>query len=68
MGIIGRLDEQVDELIIKPLGERDRLESREPQASSKTTAPEPSTETQVDRTEGEEVSGARSSDLPVWLL
>jgi hypothetical protein len=68
MGVIGRLDNQVDELIIKPLSERNRQENSDTKTPSQPTAQPPQTEARSERTRDEEAKGAQVSDLPVWLL
>ncbi len=65
MGVIGRLDDQVDELIIKPLGERGRSE---PPAPSKNVEPAHADSGPESSAEDENKSGGRHADLPVWLL
>ncbi len=67
MGVIGRLDDQVDELIIKPLGERNRRNT-ETKALSDATAQPPPNHERVERTKFEDKENEPRSDLPVWLL
>jgi hypothetical protein len=66
MGVIGRLDDQVNEIIIKPVGaRREATQSEEPQ----TPALEPARQAhEEERAQNE--GGARpvTSELPVWLL
>jgi len=62
MPVIGRLDGQVDEVIIKPIYERRRGE--EPPAPEED-APEPPPETQ---TPAPNQSSDKPDTLPVWLL
>ena len=62
MPVIGRLDEQVDEHIIRPISNRRGDEERPPRRQD--GAP-PATQTQTPP-EGE--SSAKSDELPVWLL
>jgi hypothetical protein len=62
MPFIGRLDGQVDELIIKPISKRRRDE--EP-ADEKTPEQAPSPET---HTPTSNQSSAERDELPVWLL
>ncbi|HYO90588.1 MAG TPA: hypothetical protein VEQ40_03100 [Pyrinomonadaceae bacterium] len=67
MGVIGRLDDQVNEIIIKPVGERHKAVDEEaPQAVSQTHAPPPPATTE--EKQDEEKAEAASSELPVWLL
>jgi hypothetical protein len=68
MSVIGRLDGQVDEIIIKPVADRNRPETEERPPSSKENARQPQPATEEDRTQDTEESDERSSDLPVWLL
>ena len=63
MSVIGRLDDQVDEVIIKPVGKR-RQEVVEPRAP----AQQPETETQKRTSEDAEEKPVQPTDLPVWLL
>lgn len=69
MGVIGRLDDQVNEIIIKPVGER-----RGARESEATQSPAPATTSQhqpsasEDGTQTKENREAPSSELPVWLL
>lgn len=69
MSVIGRLDDQVDEVIIKPVSQRkgrERLESE--RESLKETAAEPQAEAELHVPEEQYKSKAHSSELPVWLL
>lgn len=68
MGVIGRLDGQVDEIIIKPVGERGRQESGKTPGPSQGTSRPVQTERLEDRSEDEKAEDVRSSELPVWLL
>ena len=63
MPIIGRLDGQVDEVIIKPISKR-REEDAETHDED-APEPPPSTETQ---TPASNQSSAERDTLPVWLL
>ena len=60
MPVIGRLDGQVDEVIIKPISERRREEEppapSEPPQSAPLQTPHP------------DESSAEADELPVWLL
>jgi hypothetical protein len=64
MAVIGRLDGQVDEVIIKPISERRRGE--EPPATG-GDAPEPQPPPQT-QTPTPNQSSADRDTLPVWLL
>ena len=75
MPVIGRLDGQVDELIIKPISERRRGE--EPPAPDDEDAPDknapeplppPETQTLTTQTPATNQSSAERNELPVWLL
>jgi hypothetical protein len=64
MPVIGRLDGQVDELIIRPISERRRGE--EPPTSDEDSGeplPSPTTHTPASNQ-----SSAERDELPVWLL
>jgi hypothetical protein len=60
MPVIGRLDGQVEEVIIKPISERRREE--EP------PAPPPPPERAPAQTPHPNESSAEADELPVWLL
>jgi len=65
MSVIGRLDEQVDEILITPLSKAGRVEDRpaperEPEGDY---PPEPPGETAT-----ADESAAKDDELPVWLL
>ena len=64
MSVIGRLDEQVEAVLINPLGRRERAPDEE--AREEPQPPAPAT---VERDE-ETPPGSRERDaaLPVWLL
>ena len=64
MAVIGRLDGQVDEVIIKPVSERRRGE--EPPAPEED-APEPPTPPET-QTPTPNQSSDKPDTLPVWLL
>ena len=69
MPVIGRLDDQVDAVLIKPLGRRDEQGAKTTTALSHENIAQPQTATQ---TAGESESSAntqaRREELPVWLL
>lgn len=71
MPVIGRLDGQVEEVIIKPISERRRGEEAPADADEPTharpapPAPRPPTSTQ---TPAADESSAEPDELPVWLL
>lgn len=66
MGVIGRLDEQVDEIIIGPVGaRRGPAESQPPQP---TAPPPPEPLAKEEETGDAGRAGADASELPVWLL
>lgn len=64
MPIIGRLDGQVDEVIIKPISKRPRDEDAQA-PDEDTPAPLPSPQTQ---TPTPNQSSTERDTLPVWLL
>ena len=69
MPVIGRLDGQVDEVIIKPISGRRREE--EPHApTDNREAPEPPApaERAPTQTPDRDESSAAADELPVWLL
>ena len=69
MPVIGRLDGQVDEVIISPISRRGRDEEPPPVPKNEET-PEPSDP--PDRTPSQtpnvDESSANADELPVWLL
>ncbi|MCA1557194.1 MAG: hypothetical protein LC731_01485 [Acidobacteria bacterium] len=70
MGVIGRLDDQVNEIIIKPVGERKRQESEEATAPSSKSGPlikSPAEKSPV-QDEASAQEPRAQSELPVWLL
>lgn len=68
MSVIGRLDDQVDEIIIKPLGESNRPKEERTQAASQETVQQPQAAAEKDQAPDDENREARSPQLPVWLL
>ena len=71
MPVIGRLDGQVDEVIIKPISERRRVEDSpvdaDDAAGARRDSPAPPTPVPTQTpTDGE--SSADADELPVWLL
>lgn len=66
MPVIGRLDEQVNEVLITPL-ERGRERGPRPAAEERPTPTTPATTPTADPTPGGETSPPRP-ELPVWLL
>ena len=70
MPVIGRLDGQVDEVIIKPISERRREDGPPPPAAPGGEAPEPPdrAERAPAQTPDPGESSARPPELPVWLL
>lgn len=69
MSVIGRLDDQVNEKLIKPVGARNRPEKEPVPPAEQRGAPVQSTdlEESTPGKEGQQKSGPQS-DLPVWLL
>ena len=65
MPVIGRLDGQVDEVIIKPISKRRRDEEPEQEQDSDAPGPLPSSTT---HTPAPNQSSAERDELPVWLL
>ena len=70
MSVIGRLDDQVSEIIIKPVGERRRRdESQERLPPAEASPPAPRLINEEDKAQGEESPQASTEpELPVWLL
>ena len=69
MPVIGRLDGQVDAVIIKPISGRRRQEDSPAPAHSRE-APEPPAPAERDpsQTPDRDESSAAGDELPVWLL
>lgn len=65
MSVIGRLDKQVDEILINPLSKRlrDDEEPAPPPRPGADPPPAPRGETA-----NEDETAARDDELPVWLL
>jgi hypothetical protein len=68
MGVIGRLDDQVNEIIIKPVGERRKDEGGEPSIPTEVSRPAPRATDEEDSIQGKGKHHARPRELPVWLL
>jgi hypothetical protein len=70
MGVIGRLDDQVNEIIIKPVGARHRQESEETQRPTLEESAPPSQAEAADAPLRDEENATAQSqpELPVWLL
>ena len=67
MPVIGRLDGQVDEVIIKPISEQRREEEPPPEAERAPEPPRPP-ERAPSQTLHPDESSAEADELPVWLL
>jgi hypothetical protein len=67
MPVIGRLDGQVDELIISPISRRQR-EEEPPTVHKNEETSEPSSEHAPLQTPPTGESSAEADELPVWLL
>ncbi|HJQ31036.1 MAG TPA: hypothetical protein VJ866_02585 [Pyrinomonadaceae bacterium] len=71
MPVIGRLDGQVDEVIIKPISDRGRVGDAPADADDATDAPHDAPEPQTPpstHTQATDESSADVDELPVWLL
>ncbi|HEX7314986.1 MAG TPA: hypothetical protein VF297_13745 [Pyrinomonadaceae bacterium] len=67
MPVIGRLDGQVDELIISPISRR-HGEEGPPPTSENEEKPRPSDNHAPSQTPPTDESSANADELPVWLL
>jgi hypothetical protein len=67
MPVIGRLDGQVDEVIIRPISERRREEDAPPPRVEKRAPAEPHAGVPV-QTPNTGESSPEADELPVWLL
>ncbi len=61
MSVIGRMDEQVDEILIKPLSKKQRGDEEAP------APPTPAADPPSESTDRDETSAPRD-ELPVWML
>jgi hypothetical protein len=69
MPVIGRLDGQVEEVIIKPISERRRGEEPpEPPRAERAPEPPMPPERAPAQTPHPDESSAEAGELPVWLL
>ena len=74
MSVIGRLDDQVDAVIIAPVAKRRAEEVAEPRAAAEDSRPEPTappeapTAPERGRDDGEDANATGRETLPVWLL
>ena len=64
MSVIGRMDEQVDEILIKPLSQK-RRERGEP---APPPGPEPDPPKETSDQTGKDETSATGDELPVWML
>ena len=67
MPVIGRLDGQVDEVIIEPISRRRRDEAEAPAERERRETPERAPAAQPQTPDADE-SSAGADELPVWLL
>jgi len=65
MPFIGRLDEQVDDVLISPVSKRRRNEQSSVRDEEPTARRDPNASTQ---TPSEDESSAKPDELPIWLL
>jgi len=63
MSVIGRLDGQVDEILITPLQRKNNQEANEQEAEQP-----PSSETMQIESDSSTKIGNKHDELPVWLL
>jgi hypothetical protein len=70
MPVIGRLDGQVDDVLISPISRRQRGEEEPPTVSQNEETPEPSDspDPAPPQTPPTGESSANADELPVWLL
>ncbi len=69
MSVIGRLDDQVNEIIIKPVGERRKGESRGHLSPAEASQSAPRLGNEEDEVQRKENPQARTEpEPPVWLL
>lgn len=65
MGVIGRLDDQVNEIIIKPVSER-HVDAEASRISSRN--PAPPDESAQEKAQTRDKEKVEATELPVWLL
>ncbi|HST53779.1 MAG TPA: hypothetical protein VLJ61_17355 [Pyrinomonadaceae bacterium] len=65
MPVIGRLDEQVEDVLISPVSKRRREDDQQPGRDEEPTARRDDAPTQ---TPSKNESSANAGELPVWLL
>ena len=70
MPVIGRLDGQVDEVIISPISRRRREEEEPPPVhkNEETSEPSDTPDRAPSQTPLSDESSAKADELPVWLL
>ena len=70
MPVIGRLDGQVDDVLISPISRRQRDEEEPPPVTKneETTGPSDSPDRTPSQTPNLDESSANADELPVWLL
>lgn len=69
MPVIGRLDGQVDEVIISPISRRQRDEEPSPvPKNEERPGPSDSSDRAPSQTPDVDESSANADELPVWLL
>lgn len=69
MPVIGRLDGQVDEVIISPISRQRREEEPPPvQKNEETSGPSDTSNHAPSQTPTADESSANAGELPVWLL
>ncbi len=69
MSVIGRLDDQVNEIIIKPVGSRHGQESEDSETPAQERAQASAHVVKEKRAYNEEAAKSdKPSELPVWML
>ena len=70
MPVIGRLDEQVDAVLIKPLARKDEPDrsARVEQEYENIARPQTATPEAASETDSSDAGHAAREELPVWLL
>ena len=69
MPVIGRLDGQVDDVLISPISRRQREEEPSPSTKNEETPdPSDSPDRTPSQTPNVDESSADADELPVWLL
>lgn len=68
MSVIGRLDDQVEAVLVNPLKRRERRDEAEAERDAPPVSPAASHEEREEAAPDEKREGDDSASLPVWML